>query len=66
MFFFLSNLGEELGLFRPIIQRSNLDGGHINLDGGIGVARDGGPREPAPPPPPPNQNTTKDKKIMTT
>ena len=38
---FRQKLGEELGLFRLIIQRSNLDGGHLNLDGGT-LNLDGG------------------------
>ena len=31
---FLPKLGEELGIFRLIIQRSNLDGGYLHLGGG--------------------------------
>ena len=50
---FFRQLGEELGLFRLTIQRSNLDGGgHLNLDGrtlnldGGTLTLDGGTRPP--------------------
>ena len=42
---FFANFGEELRLFRLIIQRSNLDGGHLNLDGGT-LTLGGGTRPP--------------------
>ena len=45
---FSPKLREELGLFRLIIQRSNLDGGALNLDGGT-LTFDGGTRPPASP-----------------
>ena len=38
---FLQKSGEELSIFRLIIQRSDLDEGHLNLNGGT-LNLDGG------------------------